>query len=576
MTHENRTFRSRRRAFTLIEVLMAAFVIGLGVLGLAAIFAGAAFQQQISSEITASITLSRSAESSIAAQIGSLRSSCANPNPDAQFRPGRWHPITTSNLPDADPEVGMLTIDPNGQEQWFFANRPTEPMPRILYSVNQPYAGQITGGQLTQADFDNPAKVRDFGRGRILPQSCVIEVTISGFPCDVESNQRRSDNVNQWALRFTHSPTGSCPDEEDIAFFTAGASVIQVDMNKLQASGDIRAAIIQMEIAQLDEDRQLLRLFDDGQYAGCLGQPYEAFVQSADNNLSDWLVQDPAGLISQLPDPRAEIASYSVGNPFVAFQPGGSNSQIDGFIYAEVPDGPGGFSIGTQTDPGALFPIEPAGGYTWRFIDRIDLVDYRWRATDLTTLNQRLRFETDATRPGGERPSMGYSMMFRRLVGSDTTQVVLFTYAISGGSGNAEFVPPERLADFNNRLAPLRRERLRLRYDDEERAYFVTSTGDNSDWMIRSGQILLFEGSQTHAGSDAPVRIIRVRTVNGQTRGYLENAPRSAGRSLLTLPGASAGQFDVWSIQPAVRSVTDSSTWSLRPVEARVLQIVAN
>ncbi|TVQ77562.1 MAG: hypothetical protein EA380_07240 [Phycisphaeraceae bacterium] len=572
MTHTINPIRSRR-AFTLIEVLMAAFVIALGVLGLVALLAGAAFQQQISSEITASITLSRSAESSISAQIGTLRPECTNPNPDAQFQPGRWHPLTTGNLPGDNPEVGMLTIDPTGQGQWFFTNRPTESMPRILYSVNQPYSGEITGGQLTQTDLENPEKVRDFGRGRILPQSCIIEVTISGFPCDPLTNERRRDNVDRDVLRFTHFPTEFCPDVEDESLFTYGDdSWIRVDMKRLQQTGNINASIIEMNIAELDRDRPPLLLNDFGDFDDCEGSEYDAFVQVDAVDAQEWIIEQPGGPLSRIRDPREARAFYFVGNPFVAFQPGGSNSP-DGYIYVEIPNGPGGYDFGGSGD-GA--PVASAGGYAWRFIDRIDLVDYRWRATELTARNQRIRFETDASRRDGLRPAMGYSMMFRRLIGSDTTQVVIFTYSITGGSGNAQFVPPERLVDVNNRLAPLRRERLRLAYDDEERAYFVTSTGENSDWMIRSGQLLLFQGSQTVPGADAPARIIRVRTVGNQIRGYLENSPRTAGKSLLAGQGGATGLFDVWSVQPAIRSVTDASTWSLRPIEARVLQITAN
>ena len=58
-------------------------------------------------------------------------------------------------------------------------------------------------------------------------------------------------------------------------------------------------------------------------------------------------------------------------------------------------------------------------------------------------------------------------------------------------------------------------------------------------------------------------------------RGYLERGPRIAGASLLE-GQANGARFSVWSIQPTIRSVTDSSSWTLKPIEARILQIAGN
>lgn len=575
MTRTINPIRSRRRAFTLIEVLMAAFVIGLGVLGLAAIFAGAAFQQQISSEITASITLSRSAESSIATQIGTLRPECNVSNPDAQFRPGVWYPLTTSSSSSANPEVGMLTADPAGNFDWFFATSPTEPMPRVLYSQNRPYAGLVEGVQLTTADLNNRALIRDFGKGRIIAESLVIEVTLGRFVCDPETDSLRSNLLRRDVLRFTHVPgSNPCPPATQTARYEDGNSFIEVDLKRIQQGNDINASIVNMYIAELDEEGTPWLFNTGGGFDPCgeLSADVYEIIPGNPADAEDFMIPDANGIYSLIPDPRNDTTIYSV-NPTtgdVVLIPGGRTGTP---VFALIEgSSPGGYSL---SDDPAGEPVRPARAGN-RFIDRIEIVDYRWRSTDIATLSQRIRYERDASRADGQRPAMSYSIMFRRLPGSDSTQVILFTYAITGGSGNAQFVPAERPNEINNRLAPLRRERLRLAYDDEERAYFVTSTGESSDWMIRSGQLLLFQGSQTVPGADAPVRIIRVRTVGNQSRGYLESAPRTAGKSLLVEQGGASGLFDVWSIQPTIRSVTDSSSWSLRPIEARVLQITAN
>ena len=576
MTRTINPIRSRR-AFTLIEVLMAAFIIALGVLGLVALLAGAAFQQQISSEITASITLSRSAESSIAAQIGTLRPECNVTNPDAQFRPGVWYPLTTSNASGANPEIGMLTADPTGNFDWFFATSPSEPMPRVLYSKNRPYAGIVEGVQFTAADLSNQTLVRDFGKGRIIAESLVIEVTLARFACDPETTSLRSNLVRRNILRFEHVPgSNPCPPATQTARYESGASFIEVDLKRIQQGTDINASIVDMYIADLDESDDGWSFNPGGGFNPCGEESQVTVFERIPGNPAEadnFLVFDGAGPFSLINDPRNDTTIYSV-NPTtgdVVLIPGGRSGTE---VYANISGGGGGYRTGDASDPGAI-PVRGARALN-RIIDRIELVDYRWRSTDIVSLSQRIRYERDASRPNGQRPAMSYSIMFRRLPGSDTTQVVLFTYAITGGSGNAQFVPAERLADINNRLAPLRRERLQIAYDDEERAYFVTSTSDNSGWMINSGQLLLFQGSQTVPGADAPVRIIRVRTVGNQIRGYLESAPRTAGKSLLVEQGGATAQFDVWSIQPTIRSATDASSWSLRPIEARVLQITAN
>ncbi len=578
MMCDERRHPHRARAFTLIEVLMAAFIIGLGVLGLAALFAGAAFQQQVSSEITSSIMLSRSAESTIANQIGTLEAECNVSNPDSRYRPGVWYPITTTNSRVNDPRVGMLTADPSGNDEWFFAASPAEPMPRVLFGRSLPYAGEIRGRLFTAQELSNNSLVRDFGQSRILADSVAIEVTLTRFPC-VDGARNRS-NAQRRTLRFLYDDQGNpCPPATQLATFVSGNSWIDIDLQRFAETGDANASIENLYIEEIARGSNALEVvLGTGNFVGCSPDPtievLEARSDLDASSATGFMVPDPSGDFHVINDPREFIAYYQVNGfsgDVYSFLPGGRPETLTQ-SFAQL--GPGGtHRSGASTDPGAI-PVRTAL-IVDSFIDRIELVDYRWRATEIASLSQRIRYQPDPARADGQRPVMAYSVLFRRLEGTDATQVVIFTYALNSGSARAEFVPPESPVNVTNGDAPIRSGRLRIDYDDDERAYYVTATTAAYEWMIDPGQLLLFAGNNTISGADAPVRINRVRTIDDQRRGYLEGAPRVAGRNLL-FDLAEGGFFEVWAIQPTIRSVTDSSTWSLKPIEARVLQVSSN
>jgi prepilin-type N-terminal cleavage/methylation domain-containing protein len=64
--------QKHKRAFTLVEVLIATIVLGLGVLGLSALFAGAARQQQSSAELSRAVVFSQNAASFLRPKLGQL------------------------------------------------------------------------------------------------------------------------------------------------------------------------------------------------------------------------------------------------------------------------------------------------------------------------------------------------------------------------------------------------------------------------------------------------------------------------------------------------------------------------
>ncbi|MCA9312498.1 MAG: prepilin-type N-terminal cleavage/methylation domain-containing protein, partial [Phycisphaerales bacterium] len=105
------------KGFTLLEVLMAAIIISLGVLGITALFAGAARQQQIASEMTRSVISSKNAEAIIAPTFGQLAAS--EPDILADFYPpDQWVPVFMERddhyLTTADPDIFFLVRPPLG------------------------------------------------------------------------------------------------------------------------------------------------------------------------------------------------------------------------------------------------------------------------------------------------------------------------------------------------------------------------------------------------------------------------------------------------------------------------------
>lgn len=112
-----------RGGFTLIEVLIATFVIALGAIGLLALFAGAASQQRVASQTTAAVIVSKNAEAIISPRFGRIEGTLFDglPGPDDIER-GVWYPVPA----DRD---GNLSINPEAtnirerQQAYFLLDR---------------------------------------------------------------------------------------------------------------------------------------------------------------------------------------------------------------------------------------------------------------------------------------------------------------------------------------------------------------------------------------------------------------------------------------------------------------------
>jgi type II secretory pathway pseudopilin PulG len=167
--------RSRaNRAFTLVEVLIATFIIALGVLGLLALFAGAARQQQTATQVTLAATAARNAEAIIGNNFGRLQ--------NANLASGEWRPLPIASL-----QFPYLTVNPNCDPLGpYFLVDSLDPLPRSLYTWTEtleyltpfPALFEFTGTPPPAFARD----LRNIGQRRIDPDSVFIQVEVTFDP----------------------------------------------------------------------------------------------------------------------------------------------------------------------------------------------------------------------------------------------------------------------------------------------------------------------------------------------------------------------------------------------------------
>ncbi len=168
----NRT--AQRNAFTLIEVLIATFILALGSLGLIVLFAGAASQQQRSAQLDQSIFISKNAEAMMARRFGSID---IDNNTPAQDKPeqGVWQRLE-ARLARPNSGIGMLSIDPD--ETGFIRFIVEEPNDVVLFQRENPL-------DFTSQTPVNLAPFSEFattGHERVRPSSMRILVTYARNP----------------------------------------------------------------------------------------------------------------------------------------------------------------------------------------------------------------------------------------------------------------------------------------------------------------------------------------------------------------------------------------------------------
>lgn len=518
-----------RDGFTLIEVLMAAFIIALGVLGLSALFAGAARQQQVASQTTSAVVVSNNAEAIVARNFGAIQGSGLPSAPEEE-----WLPVPTPDSANGTnlSQDNFLSIDAadNGDTDgslYFLVseNQPTT----LIEAVQSQNLDSIY--RFTPNQMDNPAQMpqgvsaaRPLAHGRLDPQSTTD-------------------------IRVVLGPVNDTAQVREVV-----QSYSYVNGNDIQSylnSGDITPSIDQataisdwgtLAIANADDER-IIRFFPEGIV-----------------NYSNYIVMD-VGLGS--------------GTGAALYQnPAPAKLRV--------------LAVATARDvPGLQIRRVEMGPYKWRNDRLISLEDRIVSKEDASSATGRRpdigyallyrRFNTGAAQLG---------IFTYQLTPVDGTALRPSTPV---KAGEPLFVPKERLQDIDRDDAPIRKvDGARLNYDTTDKVYYLSvnpqgSNAVDSRWITEPGQLLVVgsfdednSASTPNSGADLPVRVLRKVTVSPtEVRGYLDRVPRSRGKSML--PPAETGSpnatVTVWAVQETVKSRRGNATWKLSPLDFRVIQV---
>jgi len=170
----------QQNGFTLIEVMMATVIMALGILGLLALFAGTARQQQVSSEATRSLLITSNARAIMGSAVGRLDDAIDNAGlstpggPLASLNPDVWYPMTSIGNTLMTTALTPKVIGSAAPGALFFLTEAIEGAPFQIYSGSRDKyrSGQTTGFcdiSSTAEQFENE-KFEFFGR-RLEPLS---------------------------------------------------------------------------------------------------------------------------------------------------------------------------------------------------------------------------------------------------------------------------------------------------------------------------------------------------------------------------------------------------------------------
>lgn len=575
---------TRRRAgalagFTLVEVMLAVAVLGLGILGLFALFAGSAKQQVDSARVNFSIRAVRSAETVIRDRIGPLtRGQAANlsappasvttngqyariagallhlPPVDSLWYPMSAYPARANQSQVNNPEHALAvapSIDPvggfplgafflvRGDEVTLFHNpwQPLDRRPAIDGPAGPPYGdgtASATSAGIVFDQFNNPVApfngggnpqraIRPLPHARLHPGSLRIRIDIGAAETPGSASFNPNSNTNQY--KGSRSISFS-----DMSFAGDGDNFTNPGIDPVSGSPGL---------------------------------------------LTNWLRSD---------DGSMRLLFDRVMIPNIATPPTGpTKAFISAFQPAQSPD----------------VPIPPLAVNEW--VERIVVEPYVWRNDRLLTLEQRVTPAADG------QSATGIALMFQRVGPEWRIGMLTYTAEAQGAAGaSAEqlrFIPPESGTDNGTRLLA-NVGSVDLRYDRALRRFYLRTDVANDAFAVAQGQIVMICGDIV-SGSVPPrldaafvgatdfTRIQRgeVRVVGGtrEWRGYIDGSPRRPATS-----AAPAGPFLVepdlaatndpqpvpvrlWAMRPLVRGLPASTgvqplSWRITAVEGRVIR----
>ncbi len=545
-----RSDNQRVRGFTLIEVMLAIVILGLGILSLTAIFAGTATQQQRSTRENQSVGLARNGEAILSRTLGTLEGPGLA---DAGVNAGQWFAVGSA------PNDPALTVDPFNDPPLIYSVIDAQPLPG-WYSVPDPDLDENLRQQgvglgtheeiRDELRFDLRQQTSAFGgqrafslpHDRVIPSSLKVRVVIKS----VDTAMAREivfEVMDPFVLL--------APDDED------------------------RSGNPFFDQATLQPDDTTEPLTDRPDLLGEMMRT--PFSQSFDINFDtlEGLQMQSAAPPPGFPDPNAFPSEFG---DFLLLDTAEQSTSFGQRAFLQ-------FSIDVGDD---------------EFISRIDIIEYQFKNARLVSLSDRFIFEEDERFPNGRRPIMGYALFLRTLPGSGGLQYTIFSYSLQplstpdfDNNQVFSFIPPETAADAQGNEGLVREvEDVSLGFDDLTERFYIAfederlpggpgGAGVDAKTLFEPGQILLVASTGANdPGADAPVQILAQQPErnpdNGRPTGrvlaFLEDSPRVNGSSMLS-NFDNETSIDVWTFNPVVESLTqDRAEWRIKPIQARVFQ----
>lgn len=505
----------RRRGFTLIEVLIATFVIALGSIGLIALFAGAASQQRVASQTTASVIVSKNAEAIIAPRFGTIEgtlfdgiSGSGNP---ADLDRGVWWPVPADIR-------GNLSINPGAnniqqRERAYFRLERNEPVVLFDLPEGQDWRQRALGRGRYRVDGQGPdgeifntssASVRNFPVSRLDARATAsIQVVTNDKVQPNDPNYNYQGEVTHRFVYVNYDYSQSRPPQWPA---TANFSP-QGEYALFTMTGALPATINQPYIVVKRQEE-------------VVGGNSEPLARIEEFNFNA-LVDPDAG------NPQTQRHLQRVIVPRVVYRSSEVVSIRDRVVEIADPD----FDAGVRPDVGysLLFRKLESGN------SQIAIFTYFISGTDRD--GRFLLTERQNQAPGPFGTDSGSDEWGLQMVGGVT-----------------------------------------LAYDEEREQFYFLANNEEQIRALAPGSVLLVSGepegnSNRIAGADLPVRVVRqVRAPSGNAfRSYINRVPRSGGKSMLPFRNQTR-DLNVWTIREQVTS-RDGSVWSLRPRELRIFNV---
>ncbi|MGP1345234.1 MAG: type IV pilus modification PilV family protein [Phycisphaerales bacterium] len=503
-----RARRSRSAAgFTLIEVLLAAFVLALGVLGLTALFAGGARQQQLANEVTRATSLAEAAlaERDRTGVMSSLDEDGSGiPDLEERIDIGRWYAIGTRLQPGNyfDGRLALVSRTPGGQVIRYGAgyplNDPFQPFfrkvsdqPVVLYqrpahwrpefNPDRPMAEASPSAATTPSGYDprnapgspfefqpyslydsspsTPSGQKVLGPAflpdrAILPES--VELSVTYFEYDKQFIPGQPYVIGDYDRFTTSDGDGETAPTGDRAAYLRGTTLPESSATRFRWV-DPRSPSV-LEAINDGREIPLDTLLGQNAIAQPLGAAGPAFPNEriwrvpagpTASNLHYYAVYMPnAGAYTNL-DPN----TFALPQPNqIAERPAYLVMHLAPDLRNQDLDDPNptivAFELaGVLTDTLGTGPggIGPIGPK--RSVEQIRVDRYVSRVEKNTEARQRVVTVPDDTRPSGSRPVVAYSTLYRRTPDGNG-ELAVFGYRVSPTRGTGEFIPWEDIRSF--------------------------------------------------------------------------------------------------------------------------------